>query len=58
MDAPYAKLEQVEPGIARLLAGLGLLTVGGELLGEGIRQALLRDPTYGPALAAAAALLP
>jgi glucose-6-phosphate dehydrogenase assembly protein OpcA len=28
------------------------------ILGEGIRQALLRDPTYGPALAAAAALLP
>ena len=28
------------------------------ILGEGIRQALLRDPTYSPALAAAAALLP
>jgi glucose-6-phosphate dehydrogenase assembly protein OpcA len=28
------------------------------ILGEGIRQALLRDPTYGPALAAAEALLP
>jgi hypothetical protein len=27
------------------------------ILGEGIRQALLRDPTYGPALAAAAAML-
>jgi glucose-6-phosphate dehydrogenase assembly protein OpcA len=27
------------------------------ILGEGIRQALLRDPTYGPALAAANALL-
>jgi len=28
------------------------------ILGEGIRQALLRDPTYGPALAAAEGLLP
>ena len=27
------------------------------ILGEGIRQALLRDPTYGPALEAASALL-
>jgi glucose-6-phosphate dehydrogenase assembly protein OpcA len=27
------------------------------ILGEGIRQALLRDPTYGPALRAAAAML-
>ena len=28
------------------------------ILGEGIRQALLRDPTYGPALEAAETLLP
>lgn len=28
------------------------------ILGEGIRQAFLRDPTYGPALAAANALIP
>jgi hypothetical protein len=28
------------------------------ILGEGIRQALLRDPTFGPALAAAASLVP
>jgi glucose-6-phosphate dehydrogenase assembly protein OpcA len=28
------------------------------ILGEGIRQALLRDPTYGPALGAAEAMLP
>ena len=27
------------------------------VLGEGIRQALLRDPTYAPALAAARAML-
>ena len=28
------------------------------ILGEGIRQALLRDPTYGPALDAANAFAP
>lgn len=28
------------------------------ILGEGIRQALLRDPTYGPALTAACGMLP
>ena len=28
------------------------------ILGEGIRQALLRDPTYMPALMAARAMLP
>ena len=28
------------------------------VLGEGIRQALLRDPTYVPALSAARAMLP
>ena len=27
------------------------------ILGEGIRQALLRDPTYGPALGAARSML-
>jgi glucose-6-phosphate dehydrogenase assembly protein OpcA len=30
----------------------------GGILGEGVRQALLRDPTYGPALAAARRLTP
>jgi glucose-6-phosphate dehydrogenase assembly protein OpcA len=30
----------------------------GGILGEGIRQALLRDPTYAPALGAARAMLP
>ena len=30
----------------------------GGILGEGIRQALLRDHTYGPALEAAGAMLP
>jgi hypothetical protein len=28
------------------------------ILGEGIRQALLRDPTYAPALKAAHAMVP
>jgi hypothetical protein len=28
------------------------------ILGEGVRQALLRDPTYGPALTAARRLCP
>jgi hypothetical protein len=28
------------------------------ILGEGVRQALLRDPTYRPAVAAARAMLP
>ena len=28
------------------------------ILGEGIRQSLLRDPTYGPALAAAETMTP
>ena len=27
------------------------------ILGEGVRQALLRDPTYAPALAAARAMV-
>jgi glucose-6-phosphate dehydrogenase assembly protein OpcA len=37
---------------------LGASRGEGGILGEGIRQALLRDPTYGPALAAAEAMLP
>ena len=37
------------PGASRGEAGI---------LGEGIRQALLRDPTYVPALTAARAMLP
>jgi hypothetical protein len=30
----------------------------GGILGEGVRQALLRDPTYAPALAASRKLCP
>jgi glucose-6-phosphate dehydrogenase assembly protein OpcA len=37
---------------------LGASRGEGGILGEGIRQALLRDPTYGPALAAAREMLP
>jgi glucose-6-phosphate dehydrogenase assembly protein OpcA len=37
---------------------LGASRGEGGILGEGIRQALLRDPTYGAALAAAQAMLP
>jgi glucose-6-phosphate dehydrogenase assembly protein OpcA len=37
---------------------LGASRGEGGILGEGVRQALLRDPTYGPALEAAQAMLP
>jgi glucose-6-phosphate dehydrogenase assembly protein OpcA len=37
---------------------LGASRGEGGILGEGVRQALLRDPTYGPALVAAQALCP
>ncbi|MEA2209077.1 MAG: hypothetical protein QOF54_1554 [Solirubrobacteraceae bacterium] len=37
---------------------LGASRGEGGILGEGIRQALLRDPTYGPALRAAREMLP
>ena len=36
---------------------LGASRGEGGILGEGIRQALLRDPTYGPALEAACAVV-
>ena len=36
---------------------LGASRGEGGILGEGIRQALVRDPTYAPALAAAAAMV-
>ena len=37
---------------------LGASRGEGGILGEGMRQALLRDPTYGPALDAALELCP
>jgi hypothetical protein len=36
---------------------LGASRGEGGILGEGVRQALLRDPTYGPALRAARVML-
>jgi hypothetical protein len=36
---------------------LGASRGEGGILGEGIRQALLRDPTYGPAVSAASRLV-
>jgi hypothetical protein len=37
---------------------LGASRGEGGILGQGVRQALLRDPTYKPALDAARAMLP
>jgi hypothetical protein len=48
-DAQGQEREWTIPGASRGEAGI---------LGEGIRQALLRDPTYVPALTAARAMLP
>ncbi len=45
-------------GQERTWTVLGASRGEGGILGEGIRQALLRDPTYTPALMAARALLP
>jgi glucose-6-phosphate dehydrogenase assembly protein OpcA len=40
-------------GAERVWQVMGASRGEGGILGEGVRQALLRDPTYGPALAAA-----
>ena len=45
-------------GTERTWTLLGASRGEGGILGEGIRQALLRDPTYRPALQAARAMLP
>ncbi len=45
--------EVVGDGGERVWRVLGASRGEGGILGEGVRQALLRDPTYGPALAAA-----
>jgi len=45
-------------GTERTWTLLGASRGEGGILGEGIRQALLRDPTYRPALQAAQAMLP
>jgi len=45
--------ERSPDGQERVWQVLGASRGEGGILGEGVRQALLRDPTYGPALAAA-----
>ena len=45
--------ERLADGHERVWQVLGASRGEGGILGEGVRQALLRDPTYGPALAAA-----
>ena len=45
--------ERLPDGEERVWHALGASRGEGGILGEGVRQALLRDPTYGPALAAA-----
>lgn len=47
-----------EHGREREWTILGASRGEGGILGEGIRQALLRDPTYGPALRAAETMVP
>jgi glucose-6-phosphate dehydrogenase assembly protein OpcA len=50
------RAEERDPhGADRVWRVLGASRGEGGILGEGVRQALLRDPTYGPALSAARA---
>ena len=50
--------EQLPDGASMTWKILGASRGEGGILGEGVRQALLRDPTYGPALDAARGLCP
>jgi glucose-6-phosphate dehydrogenase assembly protein OpcA len=50
--------EQQPGGASKTWKILGASRGEGGILGEGVRQALLRDPTYGPALDAARVLCP
>ncbi len=50
--------ERGRSGEERVWHVLGASRGEGGILGEGVRQALLRDPTYGPALGAAREMLP
>jgi glucose-6-phosphate dehydrogenase assembly protein OpcA len=50
--------ERGRDGDSRTWKVLGASRGEGGILGEGVRQALLRDPTYGPALDAARAFCP
>jgi glucose-6-phosphate dehydrogenase assembly protein OpcA len=49
---------EVSDGVERVWQVMGASRGEGGILGEGVRQALLRDPTYGPALAAARGFVP
>jgi hypothetical protein len=51
-------LERGPDAPKRVWLVLGASRGEGGILGEGVRQALLRDPTYGPALTAARAMAP
>ena len=50
--------ERSPDGEERMWRVLGASRGEAGILGEGVRQALLRDPTYGPALAAAREVCP
>jgi glucose-6-phosphate dehydrogenase assembly protein OpcA len=50
--------ERSTDGTEKVWQILGASRGEGGILGEGVRQALLRDPTYGPALSAARAFCP
>jgi glucose-6-phosphate dehydrogenase assembly protein OpcA len=50
--------ERSPKGSERVWHVLGASRGEGGILGEGVRQALLRDPTYGPALAVARGMAP
>jgi glucose-6-phosphate dehydrogenase assembly protein OpcA len=50
--------ERDPDGVERVWQVLGASRGEGGILGEGVRQALLRDPTYGPALTVAKELCP
>lgn len=51
-------VEDLEDGVRREWKILGASRGEGGILAEGIRQALLREPTYGPALDAATEMCP
>jgi glucose-6-phosphate dehydrogenase assembly protein OpcA len=53
-----AALRRTPDGRSSAWTVLGASRGEGGILGEGVRQALLRDPTYRPALAAAQCMLP
>jgi glucose-6-phosphate dehydrogenase assembly protein OpcA len=52
-----AARRRARDGVEQTWTVLGASRGEGGILGEGVRQALLRDPTYGPALACARAMV-